>query len=68
MEKNPGFSLTIPLMERLLRSIIYGDLLQKMLTKNRAYEVHKGETQKLFDTWMEKCKHILKNCSTKQYL
>ena len=67
MEKNPGFSLTIPLMERLLRSIIYGDLLQKMLTKNRAYEVHKGETQKLFDTWMEKCKHILKNGSTKQF-
>ncbi len=67
MEKNPGFSLTIPLIERLLRSVIYGDLLQKMLTKNRAYEVHKGETQKLFDTWMEKCKHILKNGSTKQF-
>ena len=48
-------------------SVIYGDLLQKMLTKNRAYEVHKGETQKLFDTWMEKCKHILKNGSTKQF-
>ena len=48
MEKNPGFSLTIPLLEKLIRSIIYGDLLQKMLTKNRAYEIHKGETKKLF--------------------
>ncbi len=67
MEKNPGFSLTVPLMEKLLRSIIYGDLLQKMLTKNRAYEINKGESQKLFDIWMEKCKDILKNGNSKQF-
>lgn len=53
----PGFKLTIPLVERLLKMVVYGDLLQKMLTKNRAYEVNKGETQKLFDTWLEKCKN-----------
>ena len=52
MEKNPGFKLTISLMEKLLRSVIYGDLLQKMLMKNRAYEINKGESQKLFDFWM----------------
>ena len=67
MEKNPGFKLTIPLIEKLLRTIVYGDLLQKMLTKNRAYEVNKGETKKLFDTWMKKCKEILKNGSNKQF-
>ena len=31
-----------------------------MLTRNRAYEVHKGETKKLFDTWMEKYKKLIK--------
>ena len=67
MEKMPGFKLTIPLLERLLRTIVYGDLLQKMLTKNRAYEVNKGETQKLFDTWMEKCKKLLIKCSNKEF-
>ena len=67
MGKNPGFKLTIPLIEKLLRTIVYGDLLQKMLTKNRAYEVNKGETKKLFDTWMKKCKEILKNGSNKQF-
>ncbi len=67
MEKNPGFSLTIPLIEKLLHSVIYGDLLQKMLTKNRAYEIHKGETKKLFDIWMEKCKDILRNGNSKQF-
>ena len=67
MEKMPGFKLTIPLLERLLKTVIYGDLLQKMLTKNRAYEVHKGETQKLFDTWMEKCKKLLQKSTNKEF-
>ena len=67
MEKVPGFKLTIPLLEKLLRGVLYGDLLQKMLTKNRAYEKNKGETQALFDKWMNKCKEILKNGNSKEF-
>ena len=67
MEKMPGFKLTVPLIERLLKTVIYGDLLQKMLTKNRAYEVNKGETQKLFDYWMEKCKSLLQKSNNKEF-
>ncbi len=67
MEKNPGFKLTIPLLEKLLKSVLYGDLLQKMLTKNRAYEVNKGQTQKLFDEWMEKCKKLVQKSSNKEF-
>ncbi len=52
MEKMPGFKLTPEMIEKLLKAVIYGDLLQKMLTKNRAYEVTKGESKKLFDKWM----------------
>ena len=67
MEKNPGFKLTIPLAEKLLKSIVYADLLQKMLTKNRVYEVNKGQTQKLFDEWMEKCKKLVINSTQKEF-
>ena len=67
MEKMPGFKLTMPLIERLLKMGVYADLLQKMLTKNRAYEVHKGETQKLFDEWMEKCKKLLEKSTLKEF-
>ena len=67
MEKNPGFKITIPLMEKLLKTVVYGDLLQKLLTKNRAYEVNKGETQALFDKWMEKCKHLVEKSTNKQF-
>ena len=49
MEKMPGFKLTPKMIERMIKCVIYADLLQKMLTKNRAYEVNKRETQKLYD-------------------
>lgn len=67
MEKMPGFKITVPLMERLIKMIVYADILQKLLTKNRAYEIHKGETQALFDTWMEKCKKLLEKSTMKEF-
>ena len=66
MEKNPGFKLTLSLAEQLIRALVYGDLLQKMLYKNRPYEMKKGETQKLFDEWMGKCKKLL-SASNKEF-
>ena len=67
MEKMPGFKLTLSLVEKLLRAVVYGDLLQKMLTKNRAYEINKGETQKLFDSWLEKCKKLVQKSTNKEF-
>ena len=67
MEKMPGFKLTVPLIDKLLKMVVYGDLLQKMLTKNRVYEKNKGETQKLFDFWMEKCKKLLQHSTNKEF-
>ena len=67
MEKMPGFKITVPLIEKLLRTVVYGDLLQKMLTKNRAYEKNKGETEALFNKWMEKCKKLLQKSSNKEF-
>ena len=67
MEKNAGFKLTIPMVEKLLKGVVYGDLLQKMLTKNRVYEINKGETKALFDLWLKKCKTLVDNSTTKQF-
>lgn len=67
MEKNSGFKLTLPLLEKLFKSMIYGDLLQKLLTKNRAYEVNKGDSQKLYEKWLDKCKSLVKKSSFKQF-
>ncbi len=67
MEKNTGFKLSLPLLERLLKSMIYGDLLQKLLTKNRAYEVHRGDTQELYEKWLAKGKELVKKSSYKNF-
>lgn len=67
MEKMPGFKITPKMVENLIKSVIYGDILQKLLTKNRAYEINKGETQALFDKWMEKCKKLVANSSMKEF-
>ena len=67
MEKNPGFKITPTMLDRLFKSVAYGDLLQKLLTKNRAYEVNKGETEKLYNVWVEKCKELVSNSTSKQF-
>ena len=67
MDKMPGFKFTPTLIEKMIKAVILGDLLQKMLHKNRAYEVNKGETDKLFDYWMDKSKSLVKNSSIKEY-
>ncbi len=67
LEKNPGFKLTLSLVKKLVRSIMYADMLQTLLHKNRAYEVNKGETEKLFREWMEKCKKLVVKSSSKEF-
>jgi predicted nucleotide-binding protein (sugar kinase/HSP70/actin superfamily) len=67
MEKMPGFKITLGLAGRLLKCVVLGDLLQKMLMKNKAYEVNKGETKELYDKWLEKCKQIVKKSSKDEF-
>ena len=67
MEKNPGFKITFSLISKILKGIIYADLLQKLRMKNRAYELNKGETEKLFEKWLEKTKKIIAKSNIKQF-
>ena len=67
MEKNSGFKITLPLVKKLFKATIYGDLLQKMLYKNKAYEIHKGETEELFNKWLDKCKKLSAQSSNKEF-
>ena len=67
MEKMPGFKLTPKMMDKMIKAILLGDLLQKMLHKNRAYEVNKGDTDKVFDKWMEKSKKLVTKCTNSEF-
>ena len=67
MEKMPGFKLTPKMMDKMIKAVLLGDLLQKMLHKNRAYEVKKGDTDKVFDKWMEKSKKPVTKCTNSEF-
>ncbi len=67
MEKASGFKITPSLAIRMIKAVVYGDLLQKMLLKNRAYEIKKGESQKTYNKWLEKAKEIVKNGTNKEF-
>ena len=51
-----GLSLTFSLLESLIISIIYGDLLMRVLYRVRPYEKSPGSAQKLCDIWSAKCR------------
>ena len=67
MEKMSGFKLTPKLIDKMLKAVILGDLLQKMLHRNRPYELRKGESQMLFNQWMEKSKDIVSIGTNKDF-
>jgi len=48
LEDNPGFKLSLPLVNRILMSIIYGDLLMKVLYRVRPYEKIEGSANELY--------------------
>ena len=67
LEKTDGFKIDIELIEKLLKAVILGDLIQKITFRNRAYEIHKGDTKKKYDKWMEKSKKIIEKGTYKEF-
>ena len=51
VEDNPGFSLTAPLIHRMVQAITLGDLLQKVHLRTRPYEAVPGSADRLMRRW-----------------
>ena len=54
IEDHPGFKLTLPKLHGMLYAVVYGDLLLSLSNQCRPYEINKGQTKALADTWTEK--------------
>lgn len=61
IEKNPGFKISLRLVNKGLMALIYGDLLMRVLYKVRPYEKIHGSANKLFRKWMNRCKESIKS-------
>jgi len=55
MEKNEGFTMTVPMMRDAFEAVVYGDLLMRCLYRVRPYEKIPGSAEALHQKWQEKC-------------
>ena len=58
-EKNPGFKLTLPLIDRLIKAVIIGDLLMRVLYRTRPYEEIPGSANQLYEKWNARAEALL---------
>ncbi len=54
MEKNEGFKLTLPMIRRMLYSVLYGDIIMTLANQAKAMEVHRGDAEAKADYWTKK--------------
>ncbi|NBH70548.1 2-hydroxyglutaryl-CoA dehydratase [Clostridiaceae bacterium] len=52
VEYNSGFSLTLPIVRKCIASVIYGDLLMLLSNQVKAYEIHKGDANRMIEKWV----------------
>lgn len=53
LEKEQAFKFTPRLLNKTLQAVVYGDLLMKLVLATRPYEKNKGETNKLYDKYLD---------------
>lgn len=59
LEGNPGFKLTIPLLDLSLKALVLGDLLLTLSLRIRPYERVAGTTNEMLHKWVERLKEML---------
>lgn len=61
LEKNSGFSLSLPMIRRMLAGLVYGDALMLLNNQVKPYEIVQGNSQSLVDRWIEELSVQFKN-------
>ncbi|MBO4309756.1 MAG: 2-hydroxyacyl-CoA dehydratase [Lachnospiraceae bacterium] len=54
MEKNSGFKLSLPMVRRMLYSVLYGDVIMILTNQAKAMEIHHGDAEEKADYWTRK--------------
>ncbi len=67
LEKQPGFKITAPFINRLIMSLVIGDTLMRATYRTRPYEKIKGSVNKLYSTWVAKCHKVIESGSYLQF-
>lgn len=67
IEKHPGFKLTIRLIRRLMRAMIYGDLLNRLTLATRPYESNPGDSQRAHEKWRKLVTENIRNLNGRHF-
>ena len=67
LEKEQAFKFSIPLLNKVLQAVVYGDLLAKLLYATRPYEIREGETEMVYNKWMKICYKDIKDGDVSEY-
>ena len=59
-EKNPGFKLSLPLVDNLVKAVMIGDVLMRVLYRVRPYEAVPGSANQLYEKWNNRAELLLK--------
>ena len=54
LEKNPGWTLTLPMIRKMIYAMMYGDLIVNVANQVRPYELNHGQTDRMVDDWQGK--------------
>jgi predicted CoA-substrate-specific enzyme activase len=66
-DTQPGFKISLSLAKKLVLAASLGDLLMRLQLAVRPYELVKGQSQVLYDLWLERCHDLLSDFSMKKY-
>ena len=53
LEKGSGFQITPQMLFKMLFAVLYGDILMLTYNESRAYEINKGDSEKVLDKWLD---------------
>ena len=71
IETSPGFDLVsfknIPLLKKMLRAILLGDLLNRLANATRPYEIEKDFTNKLKEAWIQRLEEDIRTMDRSKY-
>jgi len=67
IEKHPGFKIGLPLINKALMALLYGDLFMRVLYKVRPYEKIPNSSNTLYEGWIERCKENVRNGSQRVF-
>lgn len=67
LEGNPGFHITLRMAQMMIYSLLYGDLIMGLANQCRPFEIEKGATDRLVESWIERLTEEYKSSKNLKY-